>query len=579
MNKKSSPYLLSLILCLLFFLLLYLFTEALSHFSFSPWGWQKALFSSLLVNMFLLYSPLQSKLCALLPLCLSLSVYIIFYHAVAAVPYWYIYSAIGFHTAIYILLLLPLLFIANIKLKKVYSFLALFLFLCPLFLFWAYFLISHTWPLPDTLIAVLQTDATEAWEYLKAHISWSILLIFALLCLCIYHTTSPLSLITYKKQRVSRILVSFVMFASSLALITISLDNPILLLINDSCQQIEEYQRFKEMQAHASPAPPISIEGSPAKGLFVLVIGESQNRSHMSAYGYPLPTTPWLQGKEENPHFLRFTQPYSCHVQTVQVLSYALTNKNQYNDIPLEQATTLVEVAKAAGYETYWISNQAHYGAWETPTSVIADACDHQIWANKNSGDNGLTTAYDEAVTQYISQVSDTGNALLIVHLMGNHRPYLLRYPPAYNLFHHANAMREHYDNSMRYNDEVMKQLYETLQKNPDFRAMAYCADHGEGIDEGLAHDVTAYHPSITYIPFYMAFSDSYMQSYPETLSHLRSHQNDIFTNDLLFNAMLGLMHIRPKGLYEPENDITSDRYDATPSRFRTLFGKKPLEE
>ena len=42
---------------------------------------------------------------------------------------------------------------------------------------------------------------------------------------------------------------------------------------------------------------------------------------------------------------------------------------------------------------------------------------------------------------------------------------------------------------------------------------------------------------------------------------------------------MLGIMGIRLKNLYEPQNDITSDSWNSDPSRFRTLYGRKKIAD
>ena len=55
-----------------------------------------------------------------------------------------------------------------------------------------------------------------------------------------------------------------------------------------------------------------------------------------------------------------------------------LSEKNQYNDISLEKSYSLIEIAKAAGYDTYWISNQRKYGAWDTPVAEMASTATHQ---------------------------------------------------------------------------------------------------------------------------------------------------------------------------------------------------------
>ena len=575
--KNFSPHFYKIVSPCLLFYFFYLFVSLIAGFSIPHLGIIHALLASLLLSFCFFHATSEKPLFLALPFLVSVSTYLIFLLAQECIPPWQLYAAIGFHTALFILGVVPGLFLSSPKWKRVYFFILFFIYLLPTALLWTYFSISHSWPVPDTIIAILQTNGTEAWGYITDHLPLLTIPALLLYVLCIYLLASKIPFAALNLT-IHHVFSCSLLCLASLALAFISLDNPLLLLMHDANAQIQQYQKFKELQTAKQSIPIPAITSSPNNGLFVLVIGESQNRSHMSAYGYNRDTTPWLQSKESDTHFIRFHQPYSCFVQTVQSLSYALTNKNQYNEMPLEKAVTLIEAAKAAGYDTYWISNQTRYGVWDSPTTVIATGCDHQIWVNQNAGNTGFTNFYDGKIVSYISQISPQKKTLVIVHLIGNHRPYMLRYPSDYSLYHSNDKNVDFYDNSIRYNDAVMKQLYETLQKNEDFQAMVYCSDHGEGVDEGLDHDVTTYRPSMTHIPFYMAFSDAYMQSYPETLTALRSHQNDIFTNDLLFNTMLGLMHIQLEGLYEPENDITSDTYDPTPSRFRTLFGKKELD-
>ena len=81
----------------------------------------------------------------------------------------------------------------------------------------------------------------------------------------------------------------------------------------------------------------------------------------------------------------------------------------------------------------------------------------------------------------------------------------------------------------------------------------------------------------MTYIPFYMAFSDTYLSSHPKLIGNLAARQKSRWTNDLVFDTQLALMGIRLPDLYEPENDITADHYDDTPDRFKTLFGTRAI--
>ena len=153
-------------------------------------------------------------------------------------------------------------------------------------------------------------------------------------------------------------------------------------------------------------------------GIHVLVIGECENRKHMSAYGYQRPTTPHLEKAAGNPHFILYTDTYSCHVQTVQALSYALTAKNQYNHIPLEKAPSLIECAKTAGFHTIWLSNQEKYSLYDTPTSVIASEADKEIWLNHNIGTDLKTEVYDGEIVNRLKNLEITSPTLLIIHHM-----------------------------------------------------------------------------------------------------------------------------------------------------------------
>ena len=63
----------------------------------------------------------------------------------------------------------------------------------------------------------------------------------------------------------------------------------------------------------------------------MLVIGESQNKDHMSLYGYSRKTTPWIDEQICRPNWVSFNHAYSNYVQTVPALSLALTAASQYN--------------------------------------------------------------------------------------------------------------------------------------------------------------------------------------------------------------------------------------------------------
>ena len=56
-----------------------------------------------------------------------------------------------------------------------------------------------------------------------------------------------------------------------------------------------------------------------------------------------------------------------------------MTAKNQYNNIAVKNAVSVLEVAEAAGFETVWLSNQVKYSAWDTPVTSIASEANQQM--------------------------------------------------------------------------------------------------------------------------------------------------------------------------------------------------------
>ncbi len=457
------------------------------------------------------------------------------------------------------------------KVQRIYSLISTFLLTAPALLIWLYYFTSGTFPSPEILLAIMQTNPSEALDYTTSHISLSafaaLLVYFAML----YFLSRPTKDTPLWRAPWAWFLVAAMIYP----LANLSTENPILELPEKAAAYAENFAEFQKKQQDRSQILSSLHPDSQEKGLFVLVIGESANSEHMNAYGYHRDTTPWLSSEIENPHFFIFRDAYSCHVQTVPSLAYALTAQNQYNEIPLSKAPSIIEAAKSAGFTTAWISNQVRYSAWDTPTTTIAAQADQQIWLNSSAGFTTDIDHQDGATVDAIDQLTYSDKTLVILHLMGSHMSYPAHYPRKYAIYSGTNTANDSYDNTIRYNDAVMEKLYRKLQARDDFKALVYFSDHGESVGHG--HNPTTYVPDMTYIPFYMAFSDAYMTSHPAIMENLRNHKNSRFTNDLLFNAMTSLLGIHIPGMEEKENDITGDTYDGTPDRFRTIYGIREI--
>ncbi len=485
---------------------------------------------------------------------------------------YYYFSYFAFGSALWGLVLLfspPVKFPQG---QRIYFLISSLLLTAPALLFWLYYFTSRTFPSPEILLAIMQTNPGEAMGYVSGHVSpaavAALLFCGALLYILSRPTKETLWRAPWAPFLVAAILYPLASYGNL---------NPIVELPEKAAAYAQSFVEFQKNQQDRSRLLSSLHLSSKEKGLFVLVIGESANSEHMSAYGYGRDTTPWLASVAEDPHFFLFRDAYSCHVQTVPSLAYALTAQNQYNRIPLSEAPSIIEAAKAAGFTTAWISNQVRYSAWDTPTTTIAAQADQQIWLNSSAGLSTDIDHQDGFTVDAMDRLTYSEKMLVILHLMGSHMPYPAHYPKVYAIYSGPNTFLNYYDNTIRYNDAVMEKLYHKLQSREDFQALVYISDHSEGIDYGKDHNPTTYVPAMTYIPFYMAFSDDYLNRHAEIAGNLRNHERSRFTNDLLFNAMTSLLDIHIKGIEETENDITGCNYDATPERFRTIYGARPI--
>lgn len=470
--------------------------------------------------------------------------------------------------------------------------------------FFVYYLISNSVLSADTLLAVAQTNITEALAYLKENMNFGSQLLFvfaSLFILCLMVLLAKLvgkqqkdhkalnkkigensSSNVEKKNRRIRLFgtafISLILIAVSSVLVSKTSNNLITKPIIGFAQGLKLYKEFKNAaleRAHKFGS--LAIEKDGYNGLYILVIGESQNRNHMSAYGYKRETTPWLSKMRNDPDAVIFSNAYSNHTHTVPALTYALTSKSQYNNYPLQDCPSLIEVAKASGFKTYWISNQVKLSAWDTPISLIASMADRQEFINSNVGEDTSTAYFDEELVNRLKTLHENSSRILLVlHLMGNHGIYEERYPRSFDKF--GRTRIDKYDNSMLYNDAVVKAIYEWAKKQPNFMSLVYVADHSEGVDRGVFHDSSQFDWDLTEIPFWMIFSDKYAKEHPSIVGNLKKNLERPFTNDMLFDTMSSVLGIESK-FKDEKNDISSESYSRALNELKTLHGEKSLRE
>ncbi len=336
---------------------------------------------------------------------------------------------------------------------------------------------------------------------------------------------------------------------------------------------MQEVQKFEEYHGkNVTDLRLLTTETAAQKapGTIIVVIGESAASPHMKAFNehFIYDNTPWLSTQKENKNFFLFNHAYSSYVQTVPTLERALTEKNQYKDKPFIDTVSFLDVAKKAGYKTFWLSNQGMYGEYDTAISLVAKTADETKWSHDSYM---FSDKYDESLLPLLKAIKPEKSNLIVIHLMGSHIYYNDRYPSAFSKWKKTPVPDgvEAYANSILYTDWILREIYTYAREHLDLQAMVYFSDHGESLTK--SHNPDIFDFEMTKIPFFIYLSPTYVETYPETAYILKKNQNAIFTNDLIYDLMSGLMQA-PSNRYSEEFDISSNSYSITVNNALTML-------
>ena len=141
--------------------------------------------------------------------------------------------------------------------------------------------------------------------------------------------------------------------------------------------------------------------------------------------------------------------------------------------------------------------------AWATPVTEIGSTAQHQVWLNGEIGESSYAAYHDGLLVEKAAKdLSQAENALIVIHLKGEHTKYPDRYPAEFAKFTgSANPRVDQYDNAVLYTDDVLKQIYQLASKNPHFQGLVYFSDHGEEVEQGKSHESTKFTPPMSIFP------------------------------------------------------------------------------
>lgn len=518
-------------------------------------------------------------------------VYPLLFHASYTKPFYFYEFAPDylFGLTLFILLVLSQLAIGRIASIRrrytaaIYSLLDMLLLIIPIGQFAYFFHVGHCIT-PATMMALYMTNPSESWEYVINGAGYTGIILAIIAIIAVLYLFFRLNYRLLKQEKFIKKKTAFPMLiglSACLAIYSFFFSFPHTNVvahwigIRDYMHEIQQYD-----EKHADIFNDIVLETtetatSKAPGTIILVIGESGSRNYMKVFNpkFQYDDTPWQSEKLKDNNFFFFPHSYSSYVQTVPTLERALTERNQYNDRPFLTTASILDIAKKAGYKTYWFSNQGVYGEYDTTTSLIAKQADVAEWAHQSFE---FSDKYDEALLPLLKKVNPKENNFIVLHVMGSHIYYNDRYPSKFSVFKKTNPPTgvEAYANSILYNDWVLSQIFEYAKNKLHLQAMVYFSDHGESMETSHNPDVFDY--DMTRIPFWTYLAPSYQEAYPETAALLRTRTEGYFTNDLLYDYIAGLMQA-PSNRYDATRDISNPAYQFDETNLTTMLGSVPI--
>lgn len=304
--------------------------------------------------------------------------------------------------------------------------------------------------------------------------------------------------------------------------------------------------------------------------LYLYIIGEASRAMNWSLYGYERETTPQLAAIDDLTVYRNvLTQSNTTHKSVPLFLSSVATDEHD----AIYCRKGLPALFREAGFETWFISNQAPQGAM---IDHLADDVDHLHYVGAPRYDMQLLD-----VLKRIVEESKAEKMLVILHCYGSHFSYHQRYPREFAHFtpdndvairsRHADELRNAYDNSVRYTDAFLAATIDYLRGQEELStAMLYCSDHGEDLYDDRRGRFLHASPTTTAYQLYVAavgwFSDRYRAAFPDKVAAAEANMDAPVTTHFMYHTIVDLASIEGR-FCDPTASVASPTFDRSIAR------------
>lgn len=293
----------------------------------------------------------------------------------------------------------------------------------------------------------------------------------------------------------------------------------------------------------------------------VLVIGESMRGDILNINGYKdYENTPLLN---EVSNLINFPNATSSSTATRLSLPYMLTSAIPPNFNQALNEKSIISIFKHMGFTTTWLGNQGAFGFYETTyASNILESDFHVLQDDlRKSFKINKFNIYDEHLLPILdARLKEVqGNHFIVVHLLGSHWNFTLRYPESFGHkftpICNANRMsdctseglKNLYHNTITYSDYILNEIISRLKSRNSF--MIYASDHGFSLGErGLFGNAYSGenipHEQITIGMFSWA-SDKFLNDYHSFYNKIIDKKFLNISHDYIFHSLLGCTSVK----------------------------------
>lgn len=445
----------------------------------------------------------------------------------------------------------------------VYVFVIELMELVLLLMFKAYFL-------GDLLLIILNSSKEEIFDFVGVFLSLKTGALVVLLVVVGYITTCTVFRRNYQLKLATRAYL-FTALCCPFVFLNVCYMSVRLLpsqmlciyFLSDTITAYESNAEFAQASRDPLPYGNVKINAPDDANLFgVIVVGESMTRNNMQVYGYARETTPRMCSLE---NIYTFRDLLSSWSNTQGALKFLLTEKELTGG--REALCVLPEVCRRAGYHCVLMSNQNHWGCYDTLDTMMFSACHEATWIKELESNNML---YDVDMVNMLEMCYTNGPTMVFMHLYGSHYPCKAydqgtkKFPEdlkdkyTEGLNESQRRLYNQYDNTIEMTDRTFYGIVNLVKKTHRPGFVMLVSDHGEMPRVGMR--VTS-DLDLWEIPMVVWISDEYKELYPEVSRQLENAVSQKLQQDQLFVGMLTLSQIMGYSRYDDKRDFLSPNF------------------